>query len=174
VYIVRKTANAVSKPELLYQVTEDDVVVGSIERGRAHTEEVLHRSGIIFLIRSDQEVLLQFRSAFKDTFPARFDASSSFHVLFRETYQEAAEREMREELNVSAPLMWVTKFIHHDPPEHQIVAVFTCKSDAPIKIDPSEASNAAFYSKEEIDRIIASANVTPWLRDGWPLARATF
>ncbi len=40
-----------------------------------------------------------------------------------------------------------------------------------MKIDEGEASGAHFYSPEEVDRIVASQRITPWLRDGWKLAR---
>src|SRR5712692_7103148 len=63
--------------ELLYHVTEDDSVLGSIERSRAHQDQILHRSGMIFLIRSDHKVLLQRRSRKKATFPDYWDSSSS-------------------------------------------------------------------------------------------------
>jgi hypothetical protein len=38
-----------------------------------------------------------------------------------------------------------------------------------IELDPSEASQGAFYSPSEVARIIATEPCTPWLRDGFPL-----
>lgn len=157
--------------ELLYRVSADDTAEGSVDRDRAHAEGVLHRSGIVFLGRSDGRILLQHRSPSKRIFPDRYDSSAAFHVTFGESYEEAAVRELLEETGVSSPVHWLGKFTHHDPPEHQIVAVFVCESDSVIKPDPSESTGFEFRTKAEVDEIIRGGKVTPWLRDGWPLAR---
>ena len=157
--------------ELLYHVRKDDSVVGSVERDRAHAGTVLHRSGMVFLLRSDVTILLQHRSPKKTIFPDCFDSSSSFHVMFGESYEQAAGRELLEETGISAPLKYLGKFSHYDPPENQVVAVFSCTSDGPVEIDESEASGAFFYPPEEVDRIVASQRTTPWLRNGWIMAR---
>jgi isopentenyl-diphosphate delta-isomerase len=157
--------------EMLYHVDESDLVLGSVERERAHREGILHRTGIVFVVRSDEKILLQRRSAEKRTFPNRYDTSASFHVKFGESYEEAAKRELKEETGLSAPLEYLGKFTHRDPPEYQIVAVFLCRSDEDIQIDSSEAIGADFHQKEQIDEIVASKPVTPWLRDGWKLAK---
>jgi isopentenyldiphosphate isomerase len=157
--------------ELLYRVARDDTVEGSVERDRAHAEGILHRSGIVFLKRSDGRVLIQHRSPSKRIFPDRYDASAAFHVTFGETYEEAALRELAEETGVSAPVRRVGQFTHHDPPEHQIVAVFTSESDAPIELDVSESAGFEFRTKAEVDALLREGRVTPWLREGWPRAR---
>jgi hypothetical protein len=46
-------------------------------------------------------------------------------------------------------------------------------SDDQVKIDRAEAIGAGFYSKREIDRIVTTEKITPWLRDGWKIARET-
>lgn len=156
--------------ELLYHVEPDDSVVGPVERNRAHAEGILHRSGMIFLVRSDGKILIQHRSASKETFPDCYDSSCSFHVTFGESYEDAAKRELIEEAGISAPLKYLGKFTHYDPPENEMVTVFVCNSDEPPRISEEESSGAEFYTKEEVDRIVALASA-PWLRDGWKLAR---
>ncbi len=157
--------------ELLYQVTKDDSVIGPVDRDRAHTASILHRAGIVFLVRSDGKVLIQQRSPRKKIFPNRFDSSVAFHVTYGESYERAATRELREETGVLALVRYLRKFSHQDPPENQIVAVFVSKSSSPVTLDLEEATDAQFYSKHEVEDIVASGKVTPWLRDGWKLAR---
>jgi len=157
--------------ELLYRVTPDDAVEGSVDRDKAHAEGVLHRSGIVFLRRSDGRILVQHRSPSKRIFPDRYDCSAAFHVTFGESYEEAAVRELHEETGVTAPVRWLGKFTHHDPPEHQIVVVFACDSDGPIELDPSEATGCEILMVTAVDAIVREGRVTPWLRDGWPIAR---
>ena len=90
--------------ELLYHVTKEDSVLGSVERSTAHRDQILHRAGMIFVIRSDGRILLQHRSPSKTIFPDCWDSSSSFHVTFGETYEQAARRELKEETGISAQL----------------------------------------------------------------------
>ncbi len=157
--------------ELLYRVNENDSVVGEVDRDYAHSNGILHRSGIVFLSRSDRKILIQNRSSLKQIFPGRHDCSSSFHVKFGETYLEAAQRELNEETGVSATPTYVGKFLHRDPPENQIVAVFYCTSDQPVMIDNGEASGAYFCSRDEVDGMVYRNKVTPWLREGWKIVR---
>src|SRR3989475_11606050 len=93
----------------------DDSVLGSIERSKAHLDQILHRSGMIFLIRSDGKILLQRRSPSNATFPGGWDSSSSFHVTFGESYEQAARRELKEEAGGSATLTYLGKLWHHGP-----------------------------------------------------------
>ena len=160
-----------SSREQLYHVNEEDEVIGAVYRDRVHLDEILHRSGIVFLQRLDHKILIQHRSRSKTIFPNRYDTSAAFHVTFGETYAEAAYRELKEETGISTELRYVGKFKHYDPPERQFVAVFTGTSSNPVKIDLSEASEAVFCSKQEVERIVASKSVTPWLRDGWKMVR---
>src|SRR5207302_8792620 len=105
-------------------------------------DQILHRAGMIFVIGSDGRILFQHRSPSKTIFPDCWDSSSSFHVTFGETYEQAARRELKEETGISARRTYLGKFSYHIPPENDIVAVFSCESDDPIKIDPSESSGA--------------------------------
>ncbi len=155
--------------ELLYHVAEDDSVIGSVERSTAHRDQLLHRSGMIFLLRSDGKILLQHRIPTRATFPGRWDSSSSFHVTFGESYEQAARRELKEETGISAQPTFLGKFTYHVPPENEIVAVFSCKSDDPVRLDESESSEASFHTRDEVEAIAASKVAAPWLREGWKI-----
>lgn len=155
--------------EMLYHVNENDEVLGEISRDEAHSKELLHRTGMVFLVNSKGNVLINRRSSEKKIFPSRYDSSVSFHVVHGETYKEAAEREAEEEIKIKAPLKYIGKFIHRDPPEYQITSVFLCVSDDKPIIDSEEFSSGKFYSIDEIERIIQDEKITPWLRDGWKI-----
>ena len=96
--------------ELLYHVNEDDEVLGSIGRSEAHSKELLHRSGMVFLMNSEGKILINKRSSEKKIFPSCYDSSASFHVTFKETYEDAAKREALEEINMEAPLKYIAGY----------------------------------------------------------------
>ncbi len=157
--------------ELLYKVDKRDRILGSIERDNAHEKGVLHRSGVVFLVRSDGKILVPWRNEKKKTFPNCYECSASFHVTFGETYKQAAERELEEETGVTAPVRYLGKFTHFDYPENEIVAVFYAKSDDKITLDPSEADYASFYSIRRVDQIANSDKAAPWFKGSWKIAR---
>ncbi|MDG6902049.1 MAG: NUDIX domain-containing protein [Nitrososphaerota archaeon] len=157
--------------ELLYLVDELDNVIGPVERRDAHRDGKLHRSGTVFLRRSDGRVLIQHRSRSKETFPGRPDSSAAFHVTYGESYESAAARELLEETGISAPMAYAGKFVHRDPPENEVVAVYCCESDEEVRVDPAESEGFEFLSVSEVDALVTSSRPTPWLRDGWPVAK---
>lgn len=157
--------------ELLYHVTKEDDILGPISRDHAHAHHLLHRTGIVFLLNGAHKVLINIRSPHKTIFPSTYDASVSFHVTFGEAYETAAKREMFEEIGIRSPVTYLGKFLHHDPPEYQIVAVFVGVSDDTPIVDPSEFSDDDFYSMTQVDDIIHKKTITPWLRDGWPFLK---
>ncbi len=150
-------------------MAKDDSVLGSIERSKAHLDQILHRSGMIFLVRSDGKVLLQRRSPRQCNFPGLLGFVQLFHVTFGESYEQAARRELKEETGVLASLTYLGKFAYRVPPENEIVAVFSCRSDDPIRIDPAESSEASFHTTDEVNAIAASERAAPWLRRGWKI-----
>lgn len=157
--------------EQLYHVTEDDSVIGPVNRDIAHSNHMLHRAGMIFVARADGKILLTWRSPSKETFPDMHDSSCAFHVTFGESYQEAAKRELREETGIQENPTYLGKFWFQEPPEYEMVAVFMCDSDAVPVLDSTELAAGNFFSTDEIDKIVASGPVTPWLREGWKLMK---
>ncbi len=155
--------------EYLYHVNKKDRVLGRIDRATAHKKGILHRSGIVFLFNSDNKVLITHRSEKKETFPDMLDASAAFHVRYGEKYDEAAERELKEETGIKAKVRYIGKFVHHDDPEHEFVAVFVATSDRRIKLDKSESDSGRFYTKEQVDKLLETQKATPWFKLGWRL-----
>ncbi len=76
------------------------------ERKLVHEDGDIHASVHIWAYRIDKrskeiEVLLQKRSKEKDSFPGRFDAASTGHVDAGEDFEDAAVREVFEEIGIS-------------------------------------------------------------------------
>lgn len=152
--------------EWLWQVNDCDEPVGKVRRDVAHAQAIRHRSGVVFLVDAADRIYLTRRAATKAIFPDTYDTSASFHVAYGESYLEAAGRESLEELGIDKPVVWLGKFSHDDPPEHQFVAVFSMVyAGEPIVLDDLEADGGSFHSSAELGRIVQAERCTPWLRD---------
>lgn len=77
----------------------------TVERSEAHRLGIRHRTAHIWVVRGEPgnyQVLLQKRAANKDSFPGRFDTSSSGHMQAGDAPLESALRELSEELGIQA------------------------------------------------------------------------
>ena len=77
------------------------------ERELVHRDGDLHGTSHVWLVRyradrGSADVLLQKRSAHKDSFPGCYDISSAGHIPAGQDFRESALRELREELGVKA------------------------------------------------------------------------
>lgn len=76
------------------------------ERGVVHREGALHATAHIWIARENQksgyDILLQKRSAAKDSHPGCYDISSAGHICAGDSVLESALRELQEELGIHA------------------------------------------------------------------------
>ena len=91
----------------LFDITDEKgIPTGKIvSREEAHEKGILHRTAHIWIIRKKEasyEVLLQKRSANKDSFPLMYDTSSAGHIQAGDEPLESALRELFEELGIRA------------------------------------------------------------------------
>jgi isopentenyldiphosphate isomerase len=90
--------------ELLDVVDQNGNPTGEVvARTLAHTEGIRHRTAHVWLARRKKgqvEVLLQKRSAQKDSHPGCYDISSAGHIPAGIDFIPSAIRELQEELGV--------------------------------------------------------------------------
>lgn len=96
------------KPMELFEILEEDGSPTGIvwERGVTHREGSVHPTVHVWIVRQREDgrydILLQKRSADKDSYPGCYDISSAGHVPAGENYLSAAVRELSEELGLEA------------------------------------------------------------------------
>lgn len=76
-----------------------------VERSIAHEKGIRHRTSHVWILRKKNdhvEILMQQRSANKDSYPNCYDISSAGHIPAGSTYKASALRELKEELGVEA------------------------------------------------------------------------
>lgn len=91
--------------ELFDVLTPEGEKTGVVrERGVAHRDGSPHGTSHIWVVRKNgrggHDILLQKRSASKDSYPGYYDISAAGHVPAGESYLESAVRELQEELGI--------------------------------------------------------------------------
>ena len=127
-----------------------DPAVDALVAGLAILDGLHEAFEAIGVFASDGRLLLQRRSAKKDLFPGYYCASASGHVASGDDYLTTAERELAEELGISAPLTWIRKALIHSESETEITALYVAHSDGPYQFHPTETDGGVFLTVAEV------------------------
>ncbi len=142
-------------PELLDVIDKNDNVIGREERNVCLEKNLLHRAVHVFVFNSKGELLIQKRSMKKKIFPGMWCASCSGHVSAGQSYEEAAVRELEEEIGISAvELKEISKFFDLNPVDSEIAKLYTTVHEGPFKIQEEEVSEVKFLPIEKISEEI--------------------
>ena len=148
-------------------VDEQGLPTGEIvEREYAHRHGIRHRTAHLWLFREKEgrtQILLQKRSANKDSHPGCYDISSAGHIPAGVDYAPSAIRELKEELGLDADekdlvfcgdrkVIWDDCF--HGKPFHdrQVSRVFLMWLDVAEEectVDPNEVESVRWMDFEE-------------------------
>ena len=139
--------------ELLCIVDREDRVLKGERREIVHDSGLWHRGVHIFLCNEDNGLLVTRRSATKDKFPSRLDCSVSEHVRLGETYEDAARRGLREELDIDASPQFLLRFrMRYGPGDNMVCKLFECRSRSAPKPGGNEVSEVMFLSLDDVRR----------------------
>lgn len=99
--------------ELLDLVDKDDNVIGTVWKSEAHANPaIIHREVRAIIFDKKGRVLLQQRSYSKKNGPGLWVESAAGHVGVHENPEDAAVREIKEELGFNAKLLFFKKYFH--------------------------------------------------------------
>ncbi len=147
-------------------VDEGDSVVGESTLGECVREGLLHRAVAVVVSRPGGKVLLQQRTR-KDLWqPGMWTLSCTGHVRKGESYEDAARRELDEELGLRSGLASLGKYLippirEGDLTEYEWVSLFAASSDAPVRADPVEVESVEEFDDEGLREMTQGKELTP-------------
>jgi 16S rRNA (adenine1518-N6/adenine1519-N6)-dimethyltransferase len=115
-----------------------------------------HRAVHILLFNAQGEVFLQKRSRRKDRHPLVWDSSAAGHVDAGEEYDDAARRELREELGVETALRPLVRLSASERTGEEFIWLYTGLWDEPIAFDPVEIEAGEYFPVETVTAWIAA------------------
>src|SRR5215218_710892 len=83
-------------------VDQNDVVVRTVTRRQMRAQRLRHRAVFIAVVHPDGRLLVHQRSETKDVWPGWWDLAVGGVVSAGETYDDAARRELGEEIGIDA------------------------------------------------------------------------
>ncbi len=136
--------------ELLIVVDENDNVLNYIPRKLVHQQKLLHRTISISVFNNKGEILLQKRSLNKDNNPGKLANAAGGHVTKDKDYEQAAIEELKEELDIDTPLIFIKKMKINDPVHTTMTCLYKTYSNGPFNFNKEEIDEIKFYSKEDL------------------------
>lgn len=157
--------------EQVVLVSESDEVLGVMEKMQAHQNGILHRAFSVFLFNDKGEMLLQKRAAEKYHSPNQWTNACCSHPRNGETYLEAANRRLKEELGIEAELTPKFHFIYKADVggnlwEHELDHVFIGNYQHRFNLNEKEVSEVRYISMEDLDKEMKEnpENFTEWFK----------
>lgn len=143
-------------------VDENDVPLGIQTRSHMRANNLIHRASYILVFNNNAELYVQKRTATKDVYPGFFDLAAGGVVLKGETYEEAAVRELFEELGIRGDsLSYVFDNYYGDQHCRVWGKVYTIVFDGRIRHQIEEVESGVFVSKYKVLDKIPINRITP-------------
>lgn len=149
--------------ELFDIVGEDGEVIGTAPRNECHGNPALvHRAAHVLVFNGRRQLLLQLRAMNKDIQPGKWDTSVGGHLAVGETYEQAAAREMAEELGVGGVgLNYLYDYRLRNEVESENIRSFFVEYDGPVKYQAEEIDEVRFWDMDEIEGALGTGIFTP-------------
>ena len=157
--------------EQVVLVSERDEILGVMDKMQAHENGILHRAFSVFLFNDKGEMLLQKRAADKYHSPNQWTNAVCSHPRMGETYMEAAQRRLKEELGIETPITYRFNSLYKADVgqnlwEHELDHVFTGNFEGEFKLNEEEVSEVRYISIDELDKEMSAnpENFTEWFK----------
>ncbi len=144
--------------ELIDYVNEQDEVIGAAARTEIYAQKLRHRIAHVFLFDREGAIALARRGKEVSYCPDHWTSTAAGHVGAGESYEEAARREMQEEIGVTIPLdaCGVTPFIKEGTGHHKFLGTFKAVYEGVFVCDPLEVQYVQYFSPATIREMLAA------------------
>jgi 16S rRNA (adenine1518-N6/adenine1519-N6)-dimethyltransferase len=154
-------------------VDEQDRILRYAYRAQVHGDNSRHRAVHMVIFNQAGEVYLQKRARWKDRHPLRWDSSAGGHVCDAENYDDAARRELQEELGIDVPLERVLKLSASLKTDQEFIWLYRANVQEELKPNRNEIEQGGFFAPKIVDGWMAARpeDFTPAFRECWRAAR---
>jgi 16S rRNA (adenine1518-N6/adenine1519-N6)-dimethyltransferase len=166
---IRPNAPAIADNESFPVVDDSDRVLYHAPRAKVHGNNLRHRAVHILVFNKRGEIFFQKRSRWKDRHPCRWDTSAAGHVLAGEDYDDAAQRELKEELGIDVRLQKVAKLPASDRTGQEFIWLYESQYDGQLALNRAEIETGRFFPPAVVTGWIAArpGDFSPGLIECW-------
>ncbi|MFE6098170.1 NUDIX hydrolase [Streptomyces massasporeus] len=158
--------------ELVERVNERDEVLAVVERGEAIRHRWLHRISTIVCRDSAGRFLVHRRPDDVALFPGQINWMLGGAVDVAESYEDAAARELVEELGVHARPHFLFKFLCEGVISPYWLGLHEVVVTEPVQPDPSEVAWHDWLTESELADLVRHREFVPDAREAFDRYRA--
>lgn len=157
--------------ELVEVVDQQDRPIAVLPLQEVHKQCLRHRSVMVLLYNVQGKVFLQKRSQTKALYPGHWDISATGHVQAGESGEDAALRELREELGIVVDSLQLKHRVEAGPGTGwEFVSLYSAgKTNQQPNPSPQELDGGYFLDEQELEGLVANFRdlLTPGLVYFW-------
>nr|WP_079082956.1 NUDIX domain-containing protein [Streptomyces antibioticus] len=143
------------------RVDAQDRVLGQVSRRDAVREGWLHRVAVVVCHDRQGHLLVHRRAEQVPRFPGRHEVGIGGAVGVGESYEQAAARELEEELGVSAAVRFRFKFLNRSGLSPHWLGVCDAVIPRAVRPDSQEVAWHAWIGESDLPRILQERTFTP-------------
>ena len=142
--------------EKIEVVDQNNTPLAVMARDEVHRQGLFHRSIVVLVYNREGKLFLQKRHRDKHLYPGRWDLSATGHIKAGEAVEEAALRELKEEVGIVPRQLKLIYTLKGSKETHyEFVYLFSAgKSLEPPKLDPCEVESGLFVDAEELSSLV--------------------
>ncbi|MCL2789300.1 MAG: NUDIX hydrolase YfcD [Desulfobulbus sp.] len=155
--------------ELVEIVDRDNHSIGAVTRQIMRQQNLIHRASYVLVFNRNGQLFIQKRTRTKDIYPGCWDLAAGGVVLAGESYLESAQRELREELELTGVKLTHLFDQYFEESDNRVWGrIFFCVSEGPFTLQKEEIDHGRFIDLDDIEALHQTEPVTP---DGMALLR---
>ncbi len=148
--------------ELVDVVDDDDRVVHTVTRAEMRANRLQHRAVSIAVFGSDARLLVHRRADTKDVWPGMWDLAAGGVVAAGEEYDNAARRELAEELGIEVTTMeYLGEGRFADDAVALIGRGYRCVHDGPFTFTDGEIAEVRWVDGAGLQSLMATERFVP-------------
>ncbi|XOU94190.1 MAG: NUDIX hydrolase [Candidatus Kerfeldbacteria bacterium] len=143
--------------EYLDIIDKNNKVIGRASKEDIYAKKLKHRIVHALVFNNQNKMLLQQRGRNCNYLPMGWSTSVGGHVQSGESYKEAAIRETKEEIGITATPKLIYQDIYRDPRNfYKHLETFKIIHNGPFITHPHEVEVVKFFTMDEIKKMIKS------------------
>ncbi|MGW4798182.1 NUDIX hydrolase [Nonomuraea sp. NPDC004297] len=151
--------------ELIERVDEQDRVLEVVERAEAVRRRWMHRIATTICRDPTGRILVLRRAERHVRFPGHYDVLVGGGVGVGESYEDAAARELAEELGAGVPVRFLFTFLCQEGISPVWFGVHEALIAEPLAADPSEIAWYAWLTELELRKVVDRGPFVPGGRE---------